>query len=81
MRSRNAESRSEDARELSIVSPFQSFDERPLPELDSEASDFRTASESFEPIWTLARRDLTSLGIVNKHQFLGFLGVRALFLG
>ena len=44
------------------------LDECPLPELDSEAIDFRAASESFEPIRTLAHRNLTSPGILTKHQ-------------
>ncbi len=36
----------------------ESFDEGPLPALDSEAVDFRAASESFAPARTLARHNL-----------------------
>jgi len=39
----------------------QAFDERPLPDLDSEALDFRGASESFAQIRTVAREDLLAL--------------------
>lgn len=44
------------------------FDEQPLPGLDSEALDFRVASESFAPVRSLARRDLESLRLVTDHQ-------------
>jgi predicted HTH transcriptional regulator len=46
----------------------ESFDERPLPDLDSEAIDFRVASESFAPVRKLARRDLATLRLVTTHQ-------------
>jgi len=36
----------------------QSFDEQPLPELDSEAIDFRAASESFAAVRSLRRGDI-----------------------
>ena len=44
------------------------FDEQPVPELDSEALDFRVASESFAPVRTLSRRDLETLRLVVTHQ-------------
>ncbi len=44
------------------------FDEQPVPELDSEALDFRVASESFAPVRTLSRRDLETLRLVVSHQ-------------
>lgn len=54
--------------ELRRYSRNESFDEQPMPDLDSEAIDFRAASESFAPFRALARRDLVSLGILVKHQ-------------
>lgn len=46
----------------------QTFDERAMPELDSEAIDFRVASESFASVRKLARRDLETLRLVTPHQ-------------
>ncbi len=46
----------------------EAFDEQPMPELDSEAIDFRAASESFADVRTLRRRDLTTLRILTRHQ-------------
>ena len=46
----------------------QSFDELPLPDLGSEAIDFRAASESFSPIRPLKRPDLETLRLVTEHQ-------------
>ena len=54
--------------ELRRYSRSESFDEDPMIELDSEAIDFRAASESFAPIRMLTHRDLVSLGILVKHQ-------------
>jgi len=36
----------------------EAFDEQPMPNLDSEALDFRAASESFAPVRRIVRRDL-----------------------
>lgn len=44
------------------------FDEQALPELNSEALDFRAASESFAPIRKLKRADLETLRLVTTHQ-------------
>lgn len=44
------------------------FDEQALPELDSEALDFRAASESFAPVRKLKRADLDTLRMVTTHQ-------------
>lgn len=44
------------------------FDAQPLPELDSEALDFRVASESFAHVRTLSRRDLETLRLVVTQQ-------------
>lgn len=46
----------------------ETFDEQPMPELDSEALDFRAASESFAPVRKLAGRDLETLRLVTVHQ-------------
>jgi ATP-dependent DNA helicase RecG len=45
-----------------------SFDEEAMAALDSEAIDFRAASEYYRPIRRLRRSDLESLGLVVGHQ-------------
>jgi ATP-dependent DNA helicase RecG len=45
-----------------------SFDEEPLPELNSEAIDFRVASECFAPVRRLSRADLRSMHLITTHQ-------------
>ena len=54
--------------ELRRFARGEGFDEQPMPDLDSEALDFRAASESFAAVRTLARRDLETLRIVTEHQ-------------
>lgn len=44
------------------------FDEQPLSDLDSEAIDFRVASESFAAVRKLKRGDLATLRLVTRHQ-------------
>ena len=46
----------------------ESFDAGPLPALDSEAVDFRVASESFAPARTLTRHHLQTLRLLTLHQ-------------
>jgi ATP-dependent DNA helicase RecG len=46
----------------------EAFDEQPMPNLDSEALDFRAASESFAPVRTLRRADLETLRLLTGHQ-------------
>ena len=46
----------------------ESHDEQPVPELDSEAVDFRAASESFASVRKLARRGLLAPGLVCRYQ-------------
>ena len=46
----------------------QSYDEEPLPQLRSEALDFRAASEWFAPKRKLRRSDLDTLGLVVRDQ-------------
>jgi len=45
-----------------------SYDEQAMPDLNSEEIDFRAASESFESVRPLKRRDLESLRLVTVHQ-------------
>ncbi len=45
-----------------------SFDEQAMPDLDSEALDFRAASESFAPLRKLKRGDLETLRLLTTHQ-------------
>ena len=44
------------------------FDARPMPEVDSEALDFRAASESFAEFRKLSRNDLAILGLTTRHH-------------
>jgi ATP-dependent DNA helicase RecG len=46
----------------------EAFDERAMPELDSEAVSFRAASESFDRIRRLGRRDMETLHLVTGYQ-------------
>ena len=46
----------------------ESFDERALPEADSEALDFRAASESFSEFREIGENDLDTLGLRTTHQ-------------
>lgn len=39
-----------------------------MPDLDSEALDFRAASESFAPVRKLSKRDLETLRLVTAYQ-------------
>jgi predicted HTH transcriptional regulator len=54
--------------ELRRVARGESFDEQPLPELDSEAVDFLAASESCASIRELEHRDLETLRRVTTNQ-------------
>jgi len=54
--------------ELRRFARGQGFDEQPMPGLDSEALDFRAASESFAAFRKFARRDLETLRLVTDHQ-------------
>jgi len=55
-------------RELQRFARGEVFDEQPIPELDSEALDFRAASESFAPVRKLRRADLETLRLITTHQ-------------
>jgi ATP-dependent DNA helicase RecG len=46
----------------------EAFDERAMPGLDSEAIDFRAASESFAPVRRLAKRELQTLRLMTEYH-------------
>lgn len=54
--------------ELKRFARGEAFDEQPMPGLDSEALDFRAASESFAAVRKLRRADLETLRMVTHHQ-------------
>jgi predicted HTH transcriptional regulator len=54
--------------ELRRLAQSAGFDEQPLVELDSEALDFRAASEFFAPVRRLTPRDLLILGMAVEYQ-------------
>ncbi len=54
--------------ELRRFARGEAFDEQPMPDLDSEALDFRAASESFAFVRKLGRSDLETLRLVTRHQ-------------
>ncbi|MGQ0708423.1 MAG: ATP-binding protein [Rhodoferax sp.] len=54
--------------ELRRTSLGKSFDEQAMPELDSEALDFRAASECFAPVRKLKKVDLETLRLLVPHQ-------------
>jgi ATP-dependent DNA helicase RecG len=54
--------------EMRRYNQVSSFDEQPQPELNSEAIDFRAASEFFKPIRKLTRPELQTLKIVTSYQ-------------
>ncbi|MGH2619920.1 MAG: ATP-binding protein [Anaerolineales bacterium] len=54
--------------ELRRFARGEAFDEQPMPGLDSEALDFRAASESFAAVRKLGRGDLDTLRLVTAHQ-------------
>jgi predicted HTH transcriptional regulator len=54
--------------ELGRRTATETFDEQPVPELDSEAIDFAAASQFFADRRVLRRQDLPTLGVVCRHQ-------------
>jgi ATP-dependent DNA helicase RecG len=54
--------------ELRRFARGEAYDEQPMPGLDSEALDFRAASESFAPVRRLRRTDLHTLRLMTTHQ-------------
>ena len=54
--------------ELRRFARGEAYDEQPMPELDSEALDFRAASELFAPIHALRRPEMETLRLITVHQ-------------
>jgi len=54
--------------EMKRYSQVSSFDEQPMPALNSEVIDFRAASEYFKPIRKLEQGDLLTLKLATKYQ-------------
>ncbi len=54
--------------ELRRFSHGEAYDEQPMPDVDSEAIDFRVASDLFADVRKLRRRDLETLRLVTTHQ-------------
>ena len=54
--------------ELQRIVRGRSYDEEPVPEIYSEALDFRAASECFAPVRRLRKRDLRGLQWVARAQ-------------
>jgi predicted HTH transcriptional regulator len=54
--------------EMRRYNQFSSFDEQPMPDLHSEAVDFRAASEYFKPIRKLTTHALQSLKLTANYQ-------------
>lgn len=54
--------------ELQRIVRGRSYDEEPMPELNSEALDFRVASECFASLRRLRKQDLRSLQLLISHQ-------------
>ncbi|MBI3041822.1 MAG: putative DNA binding domain-containing protein [Betaproteobacteria bacterium] len=54
--------------ELRRFARGETYDEQAMPELDSEALDFRAASELFAPVRKLKRADLDTLRLLTVHQ-------------
>ena len=54
--------------EMQRFAKGESFDERPMPALDSEALDFRVASELFSPVRKLTRTNIDTLRLLTTHQ-------------
>ena len=54
--------------EMRRYNQVSSFDEQPMPDLNSEAIDFRVASEFFKPIRKLTPHGLQSLKLTTSYQ-------------
>jgi len=66
--STNRRADSEMIEELRRFAHGMAYDEQPMLGLDSEALDFRAASESFASLRKLAQRDLATLRLMTDHQ-------------
>jgi len=56
--------------ELRRFARGEAFDEQAMPEVDSEALDFRAASESFAPVRKLKRGDLDTIRMILKKKLI-----------
>ncbi len=54
--------------EMRRFGQFESFDEQPIPDLNSEALDFRAASELFAPVRKLAPSAFRNLRVTTEHH-------------
>jgi predicted HTH transcriptional regulator len=54
--------------EIRRFAELGSFDEQPIPELNSEALDFRAASELFAPVRKLTPSAFRTLRVTNRYQ-------------
>jgi ATP-dependent DNA helicase RecG len=54
--------------ELRRYARGEAYDEQPMPDLDSEAVDFRAASDSFARVRVLRRADLETLRLITPYQ-------------
>ncbi len=54
--------------EMRRFGQFESFDEQPIPDLNSEALDFRAASELFAPVRKLAPTAFRNLRVTTEHH-------------
>ena len=66
--STNRRADAEMLQELRRAARGEVYDEQPMPDLDSEAIDFRAASESFKPVRPLRKRDLETLRLLTDYQ-------------
>ncbi|MFL5516174.1 MAG: ATP-binding protein, partial [Gemmatimonadales bacterium] len=66
--STNRRADAEMIQELRRAARGESFDEQPMPDLDSEALDFPAASESFAPVRPLRKSDLETLRLLTDYQ-------------
>src|SRR5205085_10787882 len=54
--------------ELQRITSSEAYDEEPMTELNSEAIDFRVASELFSDYRNLKKSDLETLKLITKYQ-------------
>ena len=66
--STNRQADAELVAEMQRFASGESFDERPMPALGSQALDIRVASELFAPVRKLTRRNLETLRLLTSHQ-------------
>ena len=66
--------KSEVGYELQRITRSESYDEQPMPELNSEAIDFRVASELFSEYRKLSQSNLETLKLTIINFFVSFRG-------